>query len=232
MSGHINGVATRIQEEELTALYVHYLAHNINLCLQKVGKQINVMREALELTMELGVFISFSPKRSSLLECLKSQFTLDTPTVKILRPTRWTVRTTAIQAILSNYNVLCKLLVEVNESGRDEYAMKAGGYLGAMDKFSTFFGLKLSHLIFSAIEQLSRTLQAKNTNMQNAVESAKLASSYLERQRSEENFEQFYSRVLEDSKDLTLRPVLPRHRRLPQRIDSGSTSNYRFRDPN
>ena len=57
MSGFINGVATRIQEEEPTALYVHCLAHNINLCLQKVGKQINVVREALDLTMELGVFI-------------------------------------------------------------------------------------------------------------------------------------------------------------------------------
>ena len=59
MRGRINGVAARIQEEEPAALYVHCLAHNINLCLQSVGKQIAVVREALELTMEHGMFISF-----------------------------------------------------------------------------------------------------------------------------------------------------------------------------
>ena len=59
-----------------------------------------------------------------------------------------------------------------------------------MDRFSTFFW---SHLIFSVIEQLSRTLQAKNINIHNAVESARLAKTYLERQRSEESFERFYT---------------------------------------
>ena len=69
MRGLINGVAARIQEEEPAALYVNCLAHNINLCLQSVDKEIAVVRDALELTMELGMLISFSPKRSSLLEC-------------------------------------------------------------------------------------------------------------------------------------------------------------------
>ena len=79
------------------------------------GRVNGVVREALELTMELGMFISFSSKHSSLLECLKSQLSLDTPTIKLLCPTRWTVRTAAIGAILANYDFLCKLLVEVNE---------------------------------------------------------------------------------------------------------------------
>ncbi len=98
---------------------------------------------------ELSVFISFSPKRSSLLENLKA---VEAPTIKTLCLTRWTVHTGAIQAILSNYEVLLRLLIEVQESGRDEYALKAGGYLSSMDKFGTFFGLKLAHLIFSATD--------------------------------------------------------------------------------
>ena len=56
-----------------------------------------------------------------------------TPTVKTLYPIRWRVRTAAIQLCF-----MYKLLIEVNESGRDEYTMKAGGYLSTMDKFSTF----------------------------------------------------------------------------------------------
>ena len=230
MSGHISGVAARIQEKEPAALYVHCLAHSINLCLQTVGKQITAVREALGLVQELGVFISFSPKRSSLLECLKSQICADTPTIKTLCLTRWTVRTNAIQAVVANYEILLKLLLEVHEGGRDEYAMKAGGYLASMDKFSTFWGLKLSHLIFSAVEQLSITLQAKNTTMQDAVESSKLAMNFLQRQRSEESFERFYTRVVEDSQDLTSSPILPRYRKLPRRLDDGTTT-HRFETP-
>ena len=40
MSGHISGVAARIQECESTAIFVHCLAHCTNLCLQKVGSQV------------------------------------------------------------------------------------------------------------------------------------------------------------------------------------------------
>ena len=39
-----------------------------------------------------------------------------------------------------------------------------------------------------------------------------------------------YSRVLEDSKDFTSRPVLPHYRRLPQKVNHSQTSNYRFND--
>ena len=64
----------------------------------------------------------------------------------------------------------------------DEYALNAGGYLNTMEKFSAFFGLKLSHLIFSATEQLSITLQGRNTTMQEAVDSANLTIRFLQSQ--------------------------------------------------
>ena len=34
MSGHLNGVAARIQKEQPKAHYVHCVAHSLNLCLQ------------------------------------------------------------------------------------------------------------------------------------------------------------------------------------------------------
>jgi len=49
----------------------------------------------------------------------------------------------------------------MRKQGRD--ALKAVGLLTIMEKFSTYFGLQLSHVIFSATEQLSITLQGKTT---------------------------------------------------------------------
>ena len=141
MSGHISGVAARIQEIEPTAVYVHCLAHSTNLCLQTVGRKITEIREALDLTMELAQL----PKRSSLFELLQAQLSPRAPSLKPLCPTRWTVRTRALGAIASNYAVLTTALLEIHEGGRDEYALKAGGYLATMDKFSTYFGVKLSY---------------------------------------------------------------------------------------
>ena len=41
---------------------------------------------------------------------------------------------------------------QINVQTHDDYGRKAGGLLAMMDKFKTFFGLKLSHLIFSGTE--------------------------------------------------------------------------------
>ena len=46
----------------------------------------------------------------------------------------------------------------------DEYGTKASGLLHLLEKFNTLFGLKLSYLLFSAAEQLSLSLQKKNSD--------------------------------------------------------------------
>lgn len=86
-----------------------------------------------------------------------------------------------------------------------------------------FFGLKLSHLVFSATEQVSITLQCKNTTIQEALSAATMAESFLQRQREDNSFEMFYSSVVHVSQtnEYTSDPVLPRYRRLPKRIDDG-----------
>ena len=144
----------RIQQLEPTAIFVHCFAHCTNLRLKSPGRQSQCVHNALELVMGIGQLILYSPKRSSLFDTLRSQVSLGAPTLKPLCPTQWTVRTRAIGALLTNYELLLDAL-EIIKKGRDEYAMKVNGYLTSMQQFSTFFGLKLSYLIFSATEQLS-----------------------------------------------------------------------------
>ena len=86
--------------------------------------------------------------------------------------------------------------LEIIKEGRDGYAIKANGYFTSMQQFSTFFGLKLSYLIFSATEQLSLTLQGKDTTIQEGVQASALASTYLEKQRTDNVYDTFYSQVV------------------------------------
>ena len=100
-----------------------------------------------------------------------------------------------------------------------------------MDKFSTFFGLKLSHLIFSGTEQLSLTLQGKDTTIQEGTMAAELAIQYHVRLRSDALFYQLYTKVVEDFKDLTSPPVLPRCRQPPRRPGTEGAVGHAFPNP-
>ena len=83
-------------------------------------------------------------------------------------PTRWTCRTASINAVITNYNLLLEALVY--ETHRDEYGKRTAGFHALMEKFSTFFGLKLAYSIFSASEQLSTTLQSIIINIHEVKE--------------------------------------------------------------
>ena len=136
--------------------------------------------------------------------------------------------TAAINAVLKNYEILCDALCRINAETHDEYGLKAGGFLAQMEKFSTFFGLKLSFLVFAASEQLSLSFQGKDTTVQEVVNALALCRSYLTSLRSSEKFEVFYQSVMKSAKGLTSAPVLPRYRTPPKRPGEDAAQAHRF----
>lgn len=58
-------------------------------------------------------------------------------------------------------------------------------------------------MVFSSTEQLSCTLQGKDTTIQEAKGAAMLAKSHLKRQRNDDAFEKIYEFVVKESQDLT-----------------------------
>ena len=183
---------------------LHYFSialHTTNLCLQSIGRQCAPVRHALDLDLDLvSQLIRYSPRHLFL--PLQSQLSPHlTTTLKPLCPTKWTVRTAAISAVLTNYSILC------NTETHDKYGLKTGGYLAQMGTFSTYFGLKLFHVVFCEAEQLSLTLKGKDTAIQEATMAAELTIQYLQRQYNIckgnlQPFDKFYSQVVEESKDL------------------------------
>ena len=93
--------------------------------------------------------------------------------MQTLCPTRWTIRHSAIDSILKNYTALISTL-EVIQQGHDEYAAKGKSLLAQMESFDLFFGLHLAFRIFSAAEQLSVNLQAKDTTFAEGSKAAEL----------------------------------------------------------
>ena len=116
-------------------------------------------RDALALTMEVGNLIHASPKRLSQFHHLRDSLSPGSPQLKPLCPTRWTVRNGAIDTVLKNYSTILAEFEAIGAESQGEASHKALGLLALMERFSTYFGLKLSVLVFGATEQFSATLQ-------------------------------------------------------------------------
>ena len=117
----------------------------------------------------------------------------------------------------------------ISEEAKGESSRKSLGVVALMEKFSTYFGLKMSLMVFLAMEQLSRTLQYRDINAQEVLSSVKMANNFLERQRSDSAFNLFYETVVR-AESITNEPTLPRQRQIPHRINDGCP-NYQFSSP-
>ena len=223
--GHVSGVAKRFQKENAAALPVHCLAHCINLSLQEAAQKVKSVREGLNLAMDVIQLIKLSPKRQVLLENIQSQQASSANSgIRSLCPTRWTVRTGAIQAILNNYGSL-QMTMEAASHGTDDCSRRAGGVMAMMDKFFIYFGLKLSFFLFSITEQLSTTLQGKSINVDDCFKAVNLCIRALKRHRTDSSFHSFFEGVKEEASSRCDPPVLPRQRQIPRRLDSGSSQH-------
>ena len=158
---------------------------------------------------EIYKLIELSPKRSFLFASNLSAAGSGAG-LKPLCPTRWTVRTGAIDAILKNYAILIETLEDIHATTHDGYGLKAGGFVRSLEAFTTLFGLKLALNLFSEAEQVSLALQRKNLIIQDALCAVNAAKQYYNRLRSDKEFNCFHLDTIKDAEKLAIgMPELP-----------------------
>ena len=79
----------------------------------------------------------------------------ESPGLRPLCPTRWTVRTGALDSILKNYETLIHTFGEINTTSHDDYGRRSGGVMTQLELFQTYFGFRLCHLVFAITEEVS-----------------------------------------------------------------------------
>ena len=108
MSGAKKGVAKQISDIEKRALFTHCYGHTLNLACSDAVKGHKILRDTLETTREITKLIKFSPKREAIFQEIKKDIhtDLETPGIRLLCPTRWTVRGDSLRSVRNNYSVL------------------------------------------------------------------------------------------------------------------------------
>ena len=102
-------------EGKTKASSVHSLAHSVNPCLQNCARSSIPVRDALALVKELYNLIQLLPKGLALFNGLKDELAPKNPTMKPLYPTRWTIGSSAIDAVLKNHESLYPELEKIQE---------------------------------------------------------------------------------------------------------------------
>ena len=84
--------------------------------------------------------IKFSPKQEAILFQLEEEMGSDTPGVRTLCPTRWTVRAESLHSILANYeHILLLWETGVQETSNTEMKARIRGVWSQMQSFNFLF---------------------------------------------------------------------------------------------
>ena len=162
MSGIKNGVAKQIMDLEPRALYTHCYGHSLNLATSDVVKQSKILQDALDTTNEITKLIKLSPRRDNIFQGLKDTLSAaetNSPGIRVLCPTRWTVRADSLASITKNYTVLQATWEQALEISKDsETKARIQGVASQMHTFKLLFGTMLAEMVLKHTDNLSRTL--------------------------------------------------------------------------
>ena len=113
------------------------------------------MQDALDTTHEITKLINKSPARDAIFKRLKEEMGSDSPGIRVLCPTRWTVRAEALKSILDNFNVLLEHWAESLERVKDmEMKARIQGVSAQMMRFDYIFGVSLGLLSYDTLTTL------------------------------------------------------------------------------
>ncbi len=123
------------------AIYVHCGPHCVN---PAACSTTPIVRDALQWTHELGCLFGQSGKLKTIFKSVAKSTSGSYITLKPLCPTRWTVRTPAIDAILGQYEAVLAALEEMASSNTSDTASRANGLHERFQKGTTVLCQKQS----------------------------------------------------------------------------------------
>lgn len=223
MKGNHRGVQALMQEQEPRALYVHCLAHILNLVLHDVGQKVDMCRDFLYAVTELINFVTCSPKRVASFQEIEVEEDVN---LRKFCPTRWTLKASSLRSVLSNYSSIITFFSETASEERTEAGAKASAFLRMLFKFESFIMLTLLTKVFSRMEALNAALQKRMLRFDQAEKMVKsVTASVAELKHS---FPLVWKEVLaEAGKVGVVDPCVPaaRRKKTPHRYQEGSSAH-------
>ncbi len=184
------------------------------------------MKSVLETTYEITKLVNYSPRRGQLFDEIKDDIAPGTPGVRVLCPTRWTVRADSMLSIIQSYTVLNELWDKAcNVVGDTETIAHIRGAAAQMGSFEFFFGLVLGEMLLRHTDNLSRTLQHDHVSAAEGQAIATMTTATLASLRNDGHFDLFWEKVQQMASERDVNETkIPWQRKHPAPFEEGMAS--------
>ena len=226
MSGTYNGAQAEVRKAQPLAHYVHCIGHCVNLATEAAMSESPLIRDAVSLVNELGVMSSQSGKFQSLfLKTASSNYDKVTK-LRPLCPTRWTVRTKAIQYVINQYEAILSAL-EAMSMMKTDVATRAAGLLTKFQHGNTYMALVLAADVIGQLETLNSSLQSRKMTMSGMRAAIDAVIKSLEVKRTPEHFQELKAQAIMKQSEFDLDEMqVPRARKPPARLTGPSSAHH------
>ncbi len=218
MAGRYSGAQAIIKKEQPLAPYIHCGAHCVNLITQHACTASRVVHSALQWVHELGILFGQSGKFKSLFKEVAKSVQGSFQTIRPLCPTRWTVRSSAIHAVLNQYESVMLALNEM-AAGSSDTANRANGLHDRFQQGNVVIGLLLALEAIEELENLNTSLQSRTQTINGMLSAVAYVRDAVANKRNSERFQIVYTKASEMCQILDLSPIaLPHTRNPPKRL--------------
>ena len=159
-------------------------------------------------------------------DSIKEELTPSDPGIRVLCPTRWTVRADSMKSIICNYEVLIELWEKATEIVKDtETIARIQGVPAQMSTFSFYFGLVLGELLLHHSDNLNKTLQHDKLSAAEGQAIAVITNTTLASLRNDTHYDLFWQKVIGMAEENNVEnPKLPRNRNRPARYEDSNAA--------
>ena len=229
MAGSKNGVAVKIRSQEPRAVYTHCYGHALNLACSDAIKHCSLLQDSLDVSKEISLLIKESPRSDAIFQSIKDRLgNTGSPGIRVLCPTRWTVKAESLNCIVRNFNILLEVWEEALAYVKDsEMRSRIRGVSLFMRKFDFLFGIMLGECLLRHSDNLSKALQSPTVSAAEGQKMASFTVNTLQTIRDEGAFELFWEKVKMKGRELDIsEPKLPRRKQPPKRLDEGQSPHF------
>ncbi|CAI6354560.1 unnamed protein product [Macrosiphum euphorbiae] len=179
MSGKRAGVQTKLKEYYPSAIYVHCMAHRINL-----------------VVIDMSLYVHFSrPSTNFKLKEMQNKLNIKATTLMAISDTRWVCRIQNCDAVYNNFEVLIEVLNDEVDLNKDMDVAQAIGLLSSIQKASFIIYLIILQDVLKVINILSNQLQKKTSTLGEASNIIFGVIQTFENYRSSNKFSEIWSKI-------------------------------------
>lgn len=191
MSGQLNGLQAKIKEQAPQAVFVHCLAHRMNLVLQQSCNSISKCRIFFANISGLPTFFHHSPKRTHAADTIIGR------RIPVSVITRWTSNSKIVTLVNNDWDSLKQVFATIiNDPSSDQASVRQSeGYLNKFNDFEFALLVVVFNDIFGITDVLFDVLQKKSLDINFCILQVKNTQNVLNKKRNEEAFMNIFEKA-------------------------------------